>query len=199
MTRLAIWVLISAVALAVVWLAAGRHLALLLERVVSGPAVSLPVDPLVYDGGGFVIGEKSMTFAETNNLRGDLDARIDSSGHVVFCAGHNAFILGPLTAASPSGRPDFKFRPEPGDEVSFTMRNSLLPWPTPFEVNWLGGSSPRWKQYVYYRLAWKKSSGAKLEMLWRYEREYYSGKGWTEPLMMWNSQTGLLSVNIRGS
>jgi hypothetical protein len=197
--RTLIWILISVVALAIVWLATGRQLALLLDGLVTGPAASLPVEPLAYDGGGFVIGGRSMTFAETNNLRGDLTLSIDASSRVVLSAAHKAFVMGPQTEASPSGRPDFKFTPEPGDEVSFTVKKSLLGWPTPFEFKILGGSSPWWRQYVYYRLAWKKSSGAQLEMLWRYEREYYSATGWTEPLMMWNSQTGLLRINIRGS
>ena len=199
MIRTAILVLTSVVALAVVWLAAGRRIALLLDGIVTGPAVSLPVEPLVYDGGGFVIGGRSMTFAATNNLRGDTDAVLDSSGRVVFTTGHDTFVMGVLTAPSPSGRPDFHFQRETGDEVSLTECRSLLPWPTPFQINWLGGSSPSLKQYVYYRLAWKKPSGARLEMRWRFERDYYSGKGWTEALMMWNSQTGLLSVKIHGS
>lgn len=199
MTRTAICLLISIVAL-VVWLAAGRHITLLLDAFVTGRTVSLSVDPLVYDGGGFVIGAKSMTFAETNNLRGDTDAILDSSGRVVLTTAHKTFVMGPLTIPSSSGRPDFYFRPEPGDEVSFTASKSLLPWPTPFEFKMLGGSSPWWRQYVYYRLAWKKPSGARLEMLWRYEREYYSGKGWTDPIMTWmTSQTGLLPVKIEGS
>jgi len=35
-------------------------------------------------------------------------------------------------------------------------------------------------------------------MRWRYEQDYYTHdpRGWTEPLMMWNGQTGLLSVDI---
>jgi hypothetical protein len=197
-TRTAIWLLISVVALAVVWLAAGRRVALLLDGLVTGPAVSLPIAPLAYDGGGFVIGGTSMTFAETNNLRGDTDA-IPDSGRVVFTSGQNRFMMGPLVAPAPSGRPEFTFRPESGDVVSFTVSKSLLPWPTPFEFKMLGGSSPWWRQHVHYRLAWKKPSGTQLEMLWRFECEYYAGKGWTEPQMMWNSQTGLLLVNMRGS
>ncbi len=198
MSRTAIWILLSIVVLAVVWLAAGRHLALMLDKVVTGPAVSLPVDRFEYDGGGFVLGEKSMTFAGIDNERGDTNAILDS-GRVVFTTGQSRFILGPLVAPAPSGRPDFYFRPESGDNVSFTVSKSLLPWPTPFEFKMLGGASPWWRQYVYYRLTWKKPSGAQFEMLWRFERQYYSGKGWTEPDMMWNSQTGLLSVSVRGS
>jgi hypothetical protein len=173
---------------------------LLLDRVATGRAVSLPVEPLAYTGGGFDIAGKTMTFAGTNNLRGDTDAILDSSGRVVFATDHRAFVMGSLTMPAPSGRPDFHFRPEPGDEVSFTASKSLLPWPTPFEFKMLGGSSPWWRQYVYYRLEWKKPSGARLEMMWRFERQWYSGTGWTEADMTWmNSQTGLLPVKIRGS
>ncbi len=198
---MAIWLSISVVALAIVWLAAGRHVELLLDRFVTGRAVSLPIDPFVYTGGGFDIAGKTMTFAGTNNLQSGETANLDSSGRVVLSANHNGsvFVLGPLTSPSPLGRPDYHFTPEPGDEVSFTASKSLLPWPTPFEFKMLGGSSPWWRQYVYYRLVWKKPSGARLEMLWRFERQFDSGTGWTEPLMMWNSQTGLLSVTIRGS
>ena len=33
-------------------------------------------------------------------------------------------------------------------------------------------------------------------MNWRYEKQWYSRLGWSAPQMMWNSQTGLLSVRI---
>jgi len=56
--------------------------------------------------------------------------------------------------------------------------------------------SPWWKRYVYYRLVWSKRSGAKLEMLWRYEQDFYIPGAWTDPVMMWNGQTGLLRVTI---
>ena len=197
-TRTAIWLLISVVAVAVIWLAAGRRLALLLDKAVTGRAVSLPIDPIAYTGGGFDIAGKTMTFAETNNQRGNTDASLDSSGRVVFTAGPNSFVMGPLTAPSTAGRPDFKFKPDTGDQVSFTATKSLLPWPTPFEFKMLGGSSPWWKQYVYYRLTWRKASGAQLEMLWRFERQCFSATGWTEPDTTWmNEQTGLVLVNIR--
>jgi hypothetical protein len=196
-----VWPVISVVALAVAWLWVGRQVALLLDRIITGRAMSLPADRFMYDGGGFVIGEKRMEFALTNNLRADLGLTFDSSNRVILSSGHNAFILGPRTSpADPSGRPEFTFTAEPGDEVSFAARESLLGWPTPFEFSILGGSSPWWKRYVYYRLVWKKPSGARLEMWWRYERDFYSGTGWTKPMMMFGeTETGLLTVDIRGS
>jgi hypothetical protein len=33
-------------------------------------------------------------------------------------------------------------------------------------------------------LAWKKLSGTKLKMSWRYEQQYYSASGRTTPRMM---------------
>jgi hypothetical protein len=86
---------------------------------------------------------------------------------------------------------------KPGDDVRVKASGSLLNRPTPFEISWLGGRLPWWKRYVYNRLVWKKPSGASLEMRWRYEQRWYAKTGWGEPLMMWNSQTGLLCVKIQ--
>ena len=147
MIRPVVWPVISVVALAVAWLWAGRQVALLLDRIVTGRTMSLPADRFMYDGGGFVIGEKRMEFALTNNLRADLGLTFDSSNRVILSSGRKAFILGPRTSpADPSGRPEFTFTAEPGDEVSFAARESLLGWPTPFEFSILGGSSPWWKR-----------------------------------------------------
>lgn len=165
---------------------------------VSRPRVeALPVAPLGYDGGGFVIGDLRMTFGQTDNLRSGLRLAKDPSGRVVLCEGGRSFVLGPLTsAADPSGRPEFSFAAELGDQVSLTRSRTLFAWPPPFKWNILGPQRPRWIRPVDYRLVWKKPSGARLEIIWRYEQEYYSGKGWTDPSMLWNSRTGLVSVAI---
>jgi hypothetical protein len=193
-----VWLVPSLGALAVAWLSAGRDLTLLIDRVTTVRKVSLPVNRLAYDGGGFVVGGQFLTFGLTNNLRADLQLTSDSSNRVILSDGPNAFILGPRTGPpDPSGRPDFGFVPEPADKVVLTCSESLVSWRAPFQFNIFGGESPRWKRYAYYRLVWEKPSGAELKMLWRYERQYYSESGWTAPAMMWNSQTGLLSVGIQ--
>ena len=143
-----------------------------------------------------MIGKVQMTFGSTDNLRTDIDLRSDSSNRVVLSSGGQSFILGPRTnPVDPSGRPEIDFVSEPGDQLSFTSDRSLIGWPTPFEVNFMS-RSPWCKRYVYYRLLWKKRSGAKLEMRWRYEQQYYAAEGWTEPAMMWNGQTGLLRIEF---
>ena len=121
-----------------------------------------------------------------------------SSNRVILSQGRESFTLGLRTnPVDPSGRPEVDFVADPGDELSFNSWQSALGWPTPFEIRNVGGRAPWWKRYVYYRFVWKKRSGSKLEMLWRYEQQYYSASGWSKPAMMWNSQTGLLSVDIR--
>jgi hypothetical protein len=189
---------IASIAFAIAWLTAGRKLTALTDRLITLHVASLRVSPVSYDGGGLVIGELQMTFGGTDNLRADLDLCSDASNQTILWAGKRSFILGPRTnPIDPSGRPEIEFIATPGDQLEFNARRSVLGWPTPFEINWLGGRSPSWKRYVYYRLRWTKRDGARLEMAWRYEQEYYRGAGWTEPLMMWNSHTGLIRVDIR--
>ncbi len=130
MTRMILCLVVSVVALTVAWLWAGRQLAFLLDKFVTGRTVSLRVNPnqLMYSGGGFVIDDMQMTFGQTNYLRANLCFTFDSSDRVILCAcpSHNTFTLGPRTSpVDPSGRPDFTFSAEPGDQISFVV--SLLP------------------------------------------------------------------------
>src|SRR5215469_10026085 len=187
---------LTALVIVFVWLSAGRPLAVLVDHLVRIPVVSMPVKSLEYDGGGFVIGEFSMTFGQTDNLRSDLCLCDDSRNRVVLCTRGRSFVLGPRTnRPDPSGRPEIDFVPEDDDVVSFHGARSLIGWPTPFEM-YIMMRTPWWKRYVYYHLTWKKRSGAHLDMSWRYEQDYYIPGGWTKPMMMWNSQTGLLKVDI---
>ena len=197
--------LIATLMLGIIWLSIGRYLTLLLDRAITLRVASVRVESLEYDGGGFWIEkplsgsyapELSMTFGSIDNQRFDLCLCSDASNRVVLKSGGRSFTLGPRTnPVDPSGRPEIYLIPEPGDEVSFTVTRSILSWPTPFEINFLS-RTPWWKRYVYYRLAWKKRSGAELAMHWRYEQDYFTGSGWTKPAMMWNFQTGLLRVDI---
>jgi hypothetical protein len=190
-------VLVTLTVLMVVWIAAGRQITIFLDRVIHLPGVSLPVTPLRYDGGGLVIGEIPAVFAGLDNQRVDLSLTTDPSKGVILSTRQESFTMGPrANLIDPSGRPDINFTAEPGDELSFTTRRSLLVWKARYEFQIFGGRAPRWKRYVYYRFLWKKRSGASLEMLWRYEQQYVPGRGWSAPAMMWNSQTGLVWMKI---
>jgi hypothetical protein len=168
--------------LALVWLNAGRRITLFVDRWFTLSAASLPASPVEYDGGGLRIAGLPMTFGGIDNLRWPLKVHTDDGGHLAISTGVRSFTLAPR---------------EPADEVAFTSCRSVLSWTLPpFQISILGTRSPKWKRCVYYRLTWRKPSGATLEMFWRYEQQYYSDTGWGEPLMMWNSRTGLLRVEI---
>jgi hypothetical protein len=50
-------------------------------------------------------------------------------------------------------------------------------------------------------LKWKKRSGARLEMVWRYQQWYYGSLGWSSGMMA-GPDTGLIKSNMtpaRGS
>src|SRR6266550_2630029 len=91
---------------------------------------------------------------------------------------------------------NLKIVPPAGDDAFVEIRRSALSWPTPFDFNFMTGHSPSWKRHIYYRLLWKKPSGAKLEMLWRYEQYFYPGDGWASGFMTREGSTGLIKVDI---
>ena len=189
-------VLVILIGLAVVWLSAGRLLTIAADRVVTISVPTAPVTRLAYDEGGFHAGDLSLTFGALDNQRADIALQSNASNMIVLTSGGRSFVLGPRTSpVDTSGRPDFDFIPERGDTVSLTATRSVVGWPTPFEYT-IMIQTPSWKRYVYYRLVWHKRSGVVLTMLWRYEQDYFSDRGWIRPEMMWNSETGLLRTDI---
>jgi len=178
-------ILILAILLAggVAWVWRGSAISAWIDGWVTTGRKRLPAT-FTYDGGGFRSGDVSLTFAETDNLRHDLTVSEGQSGYAVLIAHGQNFPLGTHLA------------PDPGDDISLEFRRGAV-WPAWKEFSIMGGPFPRWRRYCYYSLRWKKASGTVLEMHWRYQQIYYSRKGWTEPLMMWNSQTGLTSLSIR--
>src|SRR5262249_34099515 len=97
------------------------------------------------------------------------------------------------------GWPSAGFVPEPGDAVAFVAERSLLAWPTPLDLNFMTGHSPSWKRNVYYRLSWRKPSGATLDLVWRYQQWVYDGAGGASPAMPEQGATGLIRGRIAGA
>jgi hypothetical protein len=73
-----------------------------------------------------------------------------------------------------------QFAAEPGDTASVTLERSLLGWPASFTwaMTYLSGPPTTWLRHLYYRLSWKKASGARLNMVWRCEQGYEAINGW---------------------
>jgi hypothetical protein len=107
------------------------------------------------------------------------------------------FPFGPLTSTSENTGERLATVPPSGDQSFLATRHSVLSWPTPFSMNFMTGRSPYWKRHIYQEIQWKKSSGAKLQMLWRHEQFFYPGNGWSSESMTRERSTGLIRVDIK--
>jgi hypothetical protein len=106
---------------------------------------------------------------------------INGNHQLVLAAGGWSFVLGARAGTIPGDdRPIPAFAAEPGDAASLSLERSLLGWPVPstLAVTLLSGPPTTWMRHVYYRLFWRKASGARLVMVWRCEQGYDGTNGW---------------------
>jgi hypothetical protein len=190
--------LIVLVAVAIAWLFAARPLSLIVDRFYTAPLSSLPVSPLAYSLDTLWIGDLSLSLSP--DVR-PIDVRMhcDSANRVILSSGGRLFTLGTCTRRMPARTGEFQFVPASGDEVSLVVSRSLISWPTPFELNFMTGAAPSWKRDLYYRLRWKKPSGAELTMLWRFEQGFYHDDGWTAGTITRAGSTGLLYLELQST
>ena len=146
-------------------------------------------DMLICDGVSFSLNDVTPGLSRSVGSTKDNQLALASSGKV--------FPFGPLTSASENTVERLATAPPPGDHALVTTRHSVLIWPTPFDINFMTGQSPSWKRHIYYEILWKKSSGANLQMLWRYEQFFYPGNGWASGFMTREGSTGLIRVDIK--
>jgi hypothetical protein len=176
------------------WIFKGRQISLFLDRFVTIEETSARIKSIAY------IGRGTGGTLRVNDLQLSLNDRNDPAPSIgttkndqlgVANSG-NVFAFG----RARSEEENLVTVPPAGDDAFIQVRRGILSWPTPFEINVMGGPSPSWKRHVYYRLLWKKPSGAKLEMLWRYEQYFYPGNGWASGFMTYKGSTGLIKVDI---
>jgi hypothetical protein len=167
----------------VVWILAGRHIVMLMDKVKTAFLQSLPATPVTYSGVGSVgtltIGGLDFRTEAPDYKPHPMQITLDSQRRYVLSVEGKSFVLST----------------EPGDDISFTIERSLMGWPTPFDFNFMTGVSPMWRRHIYYVLRWKKSSGAQLKMVWRYEQVRYSEGGWIG-FQTRAGSTGLIDVKV---
>ena len=188
---------LAVLGLAGLWLFAGRQIVQLVEVYATGPAEALPAGPYVYSPNGIAIGEYPNWTELPDGQPAALRVDVDASGRLVLHAQGRAFPLG--TRIGPpdlSGRPDIPFAPDPGDEVGFSRALGLVAWPTPFDMNFMTGHSATWRRNLYFRLAWRKADGRRLDMVWRYQQLYYGQDGWSSSWMTQDGATGLVRFDL---
>ena len=183
------------VAVLATWIFQGRQVSLFLDRFGTIETASKRVNSLVYNGRG------TGGTLRVNDLELSLNDRNDPAPSIGTTKNDQLGLAdrGKVFAFGPprSETENLATAPPPGDDAFIQIRRSVLSWPTPFDFNFMTGHSPSWKRHLYYRVLWKKSSGGKLEMLWRYEQYFYPGNGWASGFMTHEGSTGLILLDIR--
>jgi hypothetical protein len=172
----------------------GRQISLFLDRFGTIEMTSARINSLAYEGSGtggiLRVNELGLSLNDRNDPAPSIGTT--KNDELGVANGGKVFAFGPVR----SDAENLAVVPRAGDDAFIEIRRSVLSWPTPFEINFMTGHSPSWKRHLYYRLLWKKPSGAKLEMLWRYEQYFYPDNGWASGFMTYKGSTGLIQMDI---
>jgi hypothetical protein len=177
------------------WIFYGYQISLLLDRFETIEMSSARINSIAYQGNGtggsLHVNDLELSLNDKNGAAPSIGTT--KNDQLALADRGKVFAFGPVRTEAEN----LATLPPAGDDASIEIRRSILDWPTPFEVNFMTGHSPSWKRHLYYRVRWKKSSGATLEMLWRYEQYFYPGNGWASGFMTRQGSTGLIRVEIK--
>jgi len=191
---LAVFIAVVIVFLAT-WIFYGHQISLFLDQFGTIEMTSSRINSIAYQGNGtggiLRVNDLALSLNDRNGPAPSIGTT--KNDQLALADREKVFAFGPVRAEAEN----LATAPPAGDEASIEIRRSILNWPTPFEVNFMTGQSPSWKRHLYYRVHWKKSSGASLQMLWRYEQFFYTGNGWTSGFMAREGSTGLIRVEIK--
>jgi hypothetical protein len=193
-----------ALALGALWLGSARQLAGLVDRGTVARVASLSPSPFGWNGTWLQFGPPlgAVEPGFVGRLPGiepdfrvlDLtgpgplyapaaEIAVDAGGRLALSAGGRSLALGTRSGTIPGygGGEDMPgFVAEPGDAASVTIDHGLA-WPTPFDFGFMPGAATTWRRHVYYRLWWRKASGARLDMLWVADQPYDGVNLWRAP------------------
>ena len=177
------------------WIFYGHQISLLLDRFGTIEVTSARINSIAYQGNGtggiLHVNDVELSLNDRNGPAPSIGTT--KNDQLALADRGKVFAFGPVRTEAEN----LATVPPAGDDASIEIRRSILNWPTPFEVNFMTGHSPSWKRHLYYRVRWKKSSGATLEMLWRYEQYFYPGNIWGNGFMTREGSTGLIRVDIK--
>ena len=183
------------IAILAAWIFGGRQISLFLDRLGTIEVTSARINSIAYQGNGtggtLHVNDLELGLNDRNGPAPSVGTT--KNDQLAVADRGKVFAFGPVRTEAEN----LATVPLAGDDASIEIRRSILNWPTPFEVNFMTGHSPSWKRHLYYRVRWKKPSGANLEMLWRYEQYFYPGNGWASGFMTRQGFTGLIQVEIK--
>ncbi len=201
-------ILVGVIALLALVFGAGRSISRFADRVATTRERTLTAIQFAAvngeagtpRGGSLTVDEQEMSNAQLDFMAFPLQFQPNANHQLTLSSGGKSFLLGPLVSAdrdATTGVLVYRFSPEAGDEVSFTIERSVFPWPTPFQMNFMTGApTATWGRALYYRLRWKKPTGARLEMVWTYDQAYFSSGGW-KAVWTRGGSGGLMRVEIQ--
>jgi hypothetical protein len=202
MRRILILLLIVAVcvaSLAALWIFRGREISSFIDRHWTVETESVPIHSIAYEGtgSGGILMVNDLTLS-LNEVGPGISVSVGSTkdNQVALASSGKVFAFGPLPAAADNSGDRLATVPPPGDQAFIATCHSVVSWPTPLDLNFMTGQSPSWKRHIYYEIRWKKSSGADLRMIWRYEQFFYPGNGWASGFMTHEGSTGLIRGDI---
>src|SRR6266702_5318846 len=182
------------VALSALWIFGGRQLSLFIDRFETVETASARINSITYEGSGtggiLRVNGLALSLNAADSTCSTPNIGSTKDGQLALAAGGKVFAFGPPRSEAEN----LAAVPPAVDDAFIRIRRSALSWPTPFDLNFMTGNSPSWKRHLYYQLLWKKTSGAKLEMLWRYEQYFYPGNGWASGFMTHEGSTGLIRL-----
>ncbi len=189
----------SIIAVLATWIFGGRQISLFLDRFGTIEITSVRINSLAYEGSGtggiLRVNDLGLSLNDTNGPTPSIGTT--KNDQLGLANGGKVFAFGPARSEAEN----LVVVPPAGDDAFIAIRRSILSWPTPFEVNFMTGHSPSWKRHLYYELRWKKTTGAALDMIWRYEQFFYGqqlipGNGWASGFMTHEGSTGLIQLDI---
>ncbi len=187
------------VAILATWIFSGRQISLFLDRFGTIEITSVRINSLAYEGSGtggiLRVNDLGLSLNDTNGPTPSIGTT--KNDQLGLANGGKVFAFGPARSEAEN----LVVVPPAGDDAFIAIRRSILSWPTPFEVNFMTGHSPSWKRHLYYELRWTKTTGAALDMIWRYEQFFYGqqlipGNGWASGFMTHEGSTGLIQLDI---
>ena len=183
------------IAFLVTWIFYGHQISLLLDRFGTIETSSARINSISYQGNGTggVLRVNDLELSLNDRNGPALSIGTTKNDQLALADRGKVFAFGPVRPEAEN----LATVPPAGDDASIEIRRSILNWPTPFKTNFMTGHSPSWKRHLYYRVRWKKQSGATLEMLWRYEQYFYPGNGWGSGSMTREGSTGLIRLDIK--
>jgi len=182
------------------WIFDGRQLSLFIDRFETIEIASIPIRSVTYEGSGtggwLAINDVHLSLDHTNK-KNVLSIGSTKDNQFAVASSGKVFALGPLVSTGENGGDHLAVLPPAADEAFFVTRRSALSWPAAFDFDFRTGHLLSWKRHEYYDLRWKKSSGATLDILWRYEQQLVPRKGWSSGFGIDENSTGLIKVEIR--